>query len=69
MINYIKRSKQMDYIKELKVISKGMDTKIYINGQEVKGVKNFMICGAENELPSINIERYITGDIKAKSNE
>ena len=59
----------MDYIKELKVISKGMDTKIYINGQEIKGVKSFMLCGTENELPSINIERYITGDIEEVDNK
>lgn len=59
----------MEKIKELKVISKGMDTKIYINGEVVEGVKSFMFSQYENELPSINIERYITGDIKAKSNE
>ena len=59
----------MDYIKELKVISKGMDTKIYINGQEIKGVKSFMLCGYENEMQSINIERYITGDIEEVYNK
>lgn len=59
----------MDYIKELKVISKGMDTKIYINGQRIMGVKSFMLCGTENELPSINIERYITGDIEEVDNK
>lgn len=59
----------MDYIKELKVISKGTDTKIYINGQRVMGVKSFMLCGYENELPTINIEGYIMGDVEAEGNE
>ena len=54
----------MEKIKELKVISKGLDTKIYINGEVVEGVKSFMLSQYENELPSINIERYIVGNME-----